>query len=560
MIGLSDVQRYVSQKPAVVRFKPWWELFLDLLTIGMFIMALFAWGKSFNVESGGIICIPLVGDVSNYPTSTSRYVQSRCFVESSMRGTQYYPYLFLMQWFLVFLCQISWLYIPTVNSKLEYFYEIFREILSVNPIFIFDPNNCRMLPEIDYNEEDKKILRLIHDRITFILIDKNHLARLYRKKTYIFTIIITCCILSLCFWMWMIKFAEGNFVCLLKAGPAKKDFPLNVCNMSPALYIYGVMVFHLVILVMMLCFSTYSIVWQHGIYKKVKENTEKLFGEYSDSYQGLPGFEDLVLVLELARLNFHDGEFSLNVLMYVLTSKYDSDRCKFVRNDGVMGFGDEIKVKFSFWEEYCLVNYMLSEIGLKIINFLQTPNGLFSTLGRMFRGPRGEDYVIQDVRQKIYEGIIERWEYYKGIVEADSNFPPIGISTVESKNRYSIFEKLKKIKNEEEWPDHFIIMVLSDIFCVKFILISADSPLSNDVFSMDVFYPADRKSVCKTIILAFINPHYYYFTEEDSKATTVEILKRKDFLENRLSRNKMRRKFFQKVGYVDRSKQFMIHG
>ncbi|KII66153.1 hypothetical protein RF11_11975 [Thelohanellus kitauei] len=548
MIGLSDVRRYVGFKPAVTRFKPWWDLGIDLLLFGMLILVLLAWNRSYYVESGGIICVPLDGDTENFATSTGRYMASRCFAESSIRKIQAYPYYLYLQWILLLLGHISWLYIPSVNAKLEYFYEIFKEIVSIDPIFVYDPEKIRMIPEIDYNPEDKKKFRIIHDRITFILMDKKNLTVMYRRKSWLLATLVLLCFFLIVFDIAIMHFGNANFKCNLKEGQARIKMPPAVCNFSPFLFTYGIIILHLTFLFFMFILCLKAIIWLHKTISITKNNSSREAGEYSPYYKGLPGYEDLVFVIELFKLNFCDGNFSLNSIVYVLTSKYDTDTSRIVKHDGVTGVGTCQNTSLSFVEEFNMVSFMLSEIGLKIEEMTQTPNTLIKYFESL-KNSRLEDLgFIQSLREKIAFEIKDRIEYYVDIAESGIDFSTKIVLNDKTQHTYQIMRKVEKIVNEDEWPDHLILAALCNIFATKIILISADIPIVNDLFTRDVFEPYVDYYLNEPVFLAFVNPFYYFSTVEIDNQDSSQKNSRNNFARLKRNRNHLRRRYFRIAG------------
>ncbi|KII66798.1 hypothetical protein RF11_15266 [Thelohanellus kitauei] len=536
----------MGSKPAVTRFKPWWDAGLDLMLIGMLMLVLMTWNRAHNLESGGIICLPLYENTENFGSATASYFQSRCHLESQVSKIGFYTYYVYIQWILILLCHISWLYIPSVNAKLEYYYEIFKEIVSNDPIFHYHPENYGLIPEIDYDAEAKKKLKIIHERITFILMDKKSLSLMYKRKSWLLTAIILSCLAFTGIDMATMDFGAANFECNLKEGQAKIKMPPAVCNFSPYMYNYGVAVLQLTFLFLMLILCLKAITWHFRTMIITKGNSSREAGVYSVYHKGLPGYEDLVFVIELFKLNFCDGNFSLSSIMYVLTSKYDRDTSAIVSYDSVNEVGTCQSSVPSFCEEFKMISFMLSEIGLKIKKMAQTPNTLIDYF-ETFRNLRFDDLgFIQSLREKIAFEIRDRIEYYMDIAKSEINFFSKTIWNDKSHNTFQLMKKVEKIVNEDEWPDHLILAALCNIFASKIVLISVDIPIVGDLFTSDVFEPYVDYYLNEPVFLAFVNPFYYFPTIEVDKGDLSAKIRRKDFAKSKRYRNQMRRKYFRK--------------
>ncbi|KAF0989649.1 hypothetical protein HZS_460 [Henneguya salminicola] len=547
MISFSDVKRYINDTPAVMKFKPWWEISLDLLLAGLFLIMILAWTRSYTVEAGGLVCIPLNGDASSFSTTDARYTQSRCYMESSVSTIEFYPYILLMQWCVMFLCQISWIWIPSVTAKFLYFYNIFNEIVTIDPTFVFNPNNCGMLPELDYNDENRAKLKVIHDKITFVLMDKNYLSIIYRRKSYILTFIVFICALILVLWLSFVEFLNSNFTCKLDGGEAKKAMPLAVCNVSPHMFVYGIMILHVLILSLMLLFSIKSIIWHRQMNRRFRNSSDKLFGEFAADYKGLPGYEDLALILELVKVNVRDGHFILTAVIYVLTTKYDRRKPVFTKKNEAIVMENKKKVTYSFWEEFCIVSLMASELGLVICNYEQKSDTLFDYLNCLYKNQHQQNFNINiNIRDEIYNEIANNIAYYSYIAESDTNFPPIQPNSqiIES---YTVWNKIKGVKLEEDWPDHLILMAASNLLKIKIILISADPPQNEDLFSHDVFKPFHIENCQSTIILVYIFPYYYYAVENQKNSDISQQTNKLDYMKQRRYRDRLRQNAIRKV-------------
>ncbi|KAF1741823.1 hypothetical protein MXB_3085 [Myxobolus squamalis] len=367
-----------------------------------------------------------------------------------------------------------------------------------------------MLPELDYTDENRAKLKVIHDKITFMLMDKNYLSTIYRRKSYILTTIIFICILISILWFSLIHFLQSDFSCKLEAGDALKESPLVACNISPQIYIYGIMLLHVLILLLMFAFSIKSIIWHVRMTFRVRNRSDKLFGELADDYKGLPGYEDLAIILELFSGNVCDGHFVINVIMYVLTSRYDHRRPIFVKNNTAIAIKNKKNIIHSFWEEYCIVNCIVSEIGLMITNYEQTQDTLFNHLNKLCENHSFTCFSVGfNARAEIYREISRNISYYSYLAESEKSFPPLlpgSTCNLDSKMIYS--------------------------------------------------HPFDSDSIQSTVILVYITPYYYYSVENQKNITAALESNKLDYLRHSRYRERLRQNAMRKVGALSTNNIF----
>ena len=135
MLSVSQIAPYLSDESPRRRFKPWWEDVADYLTHALLITALFSWTFLLQDHSSGINCILQDGHRSIvFNTIYARYLSQKCALEIFNGCFTYYPYYVFFQWMLLLFCQIFWLKLPQVNSKLEVMHQILDKLKQANKI------------------------------------------------------------------------------------------------------------------------------------------------------------------------------------------------------------------------------------------------------------------------------------------------------------------------------------------------------------------------------------------------------------------------------------------
>ena len=125
MFSVSQIAPYLSDDNPRRKFKPWWEDVSDYLTHALLIIAMLSWTFLFQDSSSGISCIskdPRNPKVFN--TIYAKYFSQKCALEIFNGCFAYYPYHAFFQWMILLFCQLFWLKLPQVNSKLEVMHQI----------------------------------------------------------------------------------------------------------------------------------------------------------------------------------------------------------------------------------------------------------------------------------------------------------------------------------------------------------------------------------------------------------------------------------------------------
>ena len=130
MLSVSQIAPYLSDDNPRRKFKPWWEDLSDYLTHALLIIAMLSWTFLFQDSSSGISCI--LKDPQNskvFNTIYAKYFSQKCALEIFNGCFAYYPYHTFFQWMILLFCQLFWLKLPQVNSKLEVVHQIIEMLV-----------------------------------------------------------------------------------------------------------------------------------------------------------------------------------------------------------------------------------------------------------------------------------------------------------------------------------------------------------------------------------------------------------------------------------------------
>lgn len=91
MFTVSDVSTLESKQPAFRIFKPWWDTFMDYLTIIMLLLAIF--GCSIQLYMDDTLCLPYINVVEGKPTVIKSNQQNIPEISHAIANTQSMPIL-----------------------------------------------------------------------------------------------------------------------------------------------------------------------------------------------------------------------------------------------------------------------------------------------------------------------------------------------------------------------------------------------------------------------------------------------------------------------------------
>jgi len=495
MFLLSEI--YQSQAPYSVRFfKPWWDLLIDYLIMGILLVTLLTFTRVLFEADFGITSIGLNQTLSFWE---AKYVSARCSHHFEGKYLVYYPYLLFFEWIIFSVIQNGWLVLPAITSKLENFYKIFNGMFKTQPKFYRKPNTLKMPNELKFEDENKEKIEILHNRLLYLLTSTSFLVRIYQVKTFIlivWSIFITFFILITPF-----KYLDGfkyDFPCDLPHIPDVAIGYSNIlCHFQPSLFIYGAIIGNFVLCTTITIISFNGIIW---IIKLTFLSGDHDIAEtISDYYSGLPGFEDFRFCIMLVQLNIRDGNVMFETIKNCINSqakkfqRYDyARRCK-VDDSSLM----EIPIKleedskhFSLW--------IAEQLGFKEVENSQRCDHLFDYVQEI-RDSLGviDINVSLSMRDRILNEIEENPQVFKTIIENDNP-------------KVSYDDYIIKLRNRNVYGKQYSIMAASELLNIRIVLIQCHP--NKKVQEVFLPYRKDSTNIKTTKFITFISPYYYHGT------------------------------------------------
>uniref|UniRef100_UPI00358F6512 volume-regulated anion channel subunit LRRC8C-like n=1 Tax=Myxine glutinosa TaxID=7769 RepID=UPI00358F6512 len=164
MIPVGEFKHFTETKPAFRVLKPWWDVFMDYLTIAMLMVGIF--GCTLQVTQDKILCLPKVnahstpfqsfqraqpfnnisitalvlqgrstayknktptkmqGVKTNMDYQQYNYVNQVCYEGALHWYAKYFPYLAMIHTLVFIMCSNFWFKFPGTSSKLEHFISV----------------------------------------------------------------------------------------------------------------------------------------------------------------------------------------------------------------------------------------------------------------------------------------------------------------------------------------------------------------------------------------------------------------------------------------------------
>eukprot|EP00794_Sanderia_malayensis_P009252 gene9252-10230_t len=497
MISLSDAQKFSEESPSIKKFKPWWEITLDYMILALLLICLLAWARVTSVEASGLICIPQGNLNATYGFVEFRYANSRCSQEFETKLIVYYPYLLFFQWVVAFLIQRTWLKVPVVITKLDAFHNIFCEMSSIMPTFRRNKQSFRMLPELIYDDENASKVKVLHDKLMFLLAEKSYLLRIYRGKVVILLLSSLAFVSAMVYWLCVIHTPKADIDCSLKGDANARQFKYLICNFSPAFFLYGVMCVNSFMLFMVVTFSC------QGLYWTFKQNSfadhAGIFGQMIDHYTGLPGFKDLQFCMSLVRTNARDGNITFEIIKSCL--RQDAQRLEDEKKTDSQSSSSTRRAR-DFEQEHAIVRQIAQELGLELIDNHQNTDHLFDCLGYI-RDSLGSVHVdvTSSMREKLASEIQSNPMHFKTMIDNDPT--KLGYDDV-----------IERIRNRDVFGNQYAIAAAANVLQVRIVVIHCQSTSRN----REVFEPYSTGNSLSssqsrtTCFIAFTSPHYYHAT------------------------------------------------
>lgn len=492
MISLSDAKKFSEESPAIKNFKPWWEIIIDHMLLALLLICLLAWARVSSLEASGLVCVPIDSNIT-YGFMEYRYANSRCSQEFETKLILYYPYLLFSQWLISFLVQRTWLKVPIVMTKLDAFHNIFYEMCSITPTFKRDKHSFCMLPELVYEDESYNRVKVLHDKLMFLLTEKSYLLGIYRAKVFILFSFSATFLIGMIFWLYHINIPKADIPCKLIGDENARDFDSLICNFSSAYFLYSAMCLNFILLCLIVVFSSYGLHWS-VIQATFAEHTG-IFGQMIDLYTGLPGFEDLKFCMSLVRSNVRDGNITFEVIKSCL--KQEARQLEEKVSTNQKG-GETSQRSRDFRQEHAIVQLILKHLSLEVIENNQDSNHLFTCLEYIRTSLCQVQLDIStNLRERLAEEIQRNPLFFKSVIDNDKEQP-----------NYDQF--IDEMRQPFVFGNQHAVAAAANVFKVRIVLIHCQ----NTSVYRDAFEPFNDATIRGTFFLSFTGQYYYHATRE----------------------------------------------
>ena len=520
MISLSDAKRFSEESPAIKKFKPWWEIIIDYILLALLLICLLAWARVTSLEASGLVCVPTSANVT-YGFPEYRYANSRCSQEFETKLVLYYPYLLFLQWLISFLVQRTWMKVPVVMTKLDAFHNIFYEMCLITPTFKRSKHSFCMLPNIVYEDESYNKVKVLHDKLMFLLTEKSYLLRIYRAKVLILLGFSTNFVTGMVLWLYHIYIPKADIPCNLSGDENAREFNNLICNFSSAFFLYSAMCLNFILLCLVILFSSYGLYWS-VMQNSFAEHTG-IFGQMIDLYTGLPGFNDLQFCMSLVRSNVRDGNITFEIIKSCLKQE-----ARQLEDKGDANTKREAAQRSrDFGQEYAIVRLIMQHLSLEIIENNQDSNHLFDCL-YYIRTSLSEVQldISTNLRERLAEEIQRNPLYFKSMIDNDDEQP-------------SYDQFVDEMRLPFAFGNQYAVAAAANVFKVRIVLIHCQ----NTSVYREVFEPFNGDTIRGTYFLAFTGQYYYHATHEiprDGKELEIAVHARMRFAEDEKYRNSIR--------------------
>lgn len=459
MISFNDAARFSEESKAVKTFKPWWDVVLDYLLVGLLLIALLSWTRVISTDSSGLICVPRDKTVS-YGFVFAKYFNAKCTQESEARLLLYYPYFLFLQWLVLFLLQTSWLKIPAVKNRFDCYYYLFTQLMCAEKPYHHYHSSYDVLDAIDdeYGTVNSEALRSARNKVMLLLREKSILIWIYLAKVvslFVFSLVFFCLMV---YWVMTLNFKQVDFDCKfnIKANVITNNL---ICNFSPAFFLYGVILANLGFLVFLFFISFYATYWmssgRHLLNLPDKKN--------------MPGVMDIQFCVDLITSNLKNGQDIQLLLRDMLAQEFNS--CTGLPHETSAGV---------FNKELDIVRWIMHHIGLQEISMNKSSSRL--------------NDVIEQVRKSLPEfKSRESSNMVAKIVNQISQHP----------------SEYMKTQENDKYECQYILQATSKILNIKIVLITSEQNIQQVYLPRVPLFDVENR----TKFLVFVKPEYFSATE-----------------------------------------------
>ena len=319
MLRLGQIVAYLSEDSPRKKFKPWWEDVTDYLTYALLIIATLAWTFLLQDHTSGISCI-----LEDRRTSIifnniyAKYFSQKCALEVFDGCFAYYPYQAFFQWMMFFFCQIFWLKLPPVISKVETVHHIL-EVLDQTSNESYKPERARPSETMICSASDARSWENnVKVRLHFLLQEKGvTISMIYGFKS-LFTICLAAIFLALMshhFPTWTELWAKQNvsYNITLQYGTEElRDLRLY-CNLGCGRITFVLMCLSTCILssFIIMSFVGYALLL-------CRRNIVKKSINYGQGIKFYPALDDMSIIIDLINAKRQYNHILMEKLRYTL--------------------------------------------------------------------------------------------------------------------------------------------------------------------------------------------------------------------------------------------------
>lgn len=360
-----------------------------------------------------------------------------------------------------------------------------------------------MASELSFDSHNKDKIEILHNKLLYLLTERSYLLTVYKLKSLFLTVTgfgSIVAVLSSLYFVWTFPL---NFHCAFGTEGIGVDLNDVACNLSPALFLYGLMFGNAFIVLCISALSFNGVLWMIGKNLFTQDDMDDVFGSTSEYYGGMPGFRDFQFCILLLRNNIRDG----NVMFETVKACIKGQAKKFKRfNYTRRGNGDQmcaLSLPTKVLEENkTFVRWIADQLGLAEVENPQDSYHLFEciTFVQDSIGVINFD-VRKDMRTRIADEIAQNPWHYKSLIDKDQGIPD-----------YETF--VQQLRKESTFGRQYVLMAAANLLQVRLVMIHCH-PRKN---FEEVFLPYTRKSRAARIesittrFLTFINPHFYHAT------------------------------------------------
>ena len=388
-------------------------------------------------------------------------------------------------------------------SKFDAFYSIFKDMCTVKPKYYRNPNTFQMASELSFDSHNKDKIEILHNKLLYLLTERSYLLTAYKVKTLVLTVAGLGSTAAVLCALYFIRSFPLNFRCAFGTEGIGIDLDDIVCNLSPALFLYGLMFGNVFISLCITALSSNGVLWMFSQKLFGQDDMADVFGSTSEYYGGMPGFKDFQFCILLLRKNIRDG----NVMFETVKACIKGQDKKFKRfNYARRGNDDQtgtLTLPTKVLEENkTFVRWVAGQLGLAEVENSQDSNHLFDCLSFVRDSMGIIDFdVRKSMRAKIVDEIARNPWHYKNLIDKDASNPD-----------YETF--VRQLRLETTFGRQYVLMAAANIFHVRLVMIHCH-PRKN---FEEVFVPykgnnrARQNDQITTRFLTFINPHFYQAT------------------------------------------------